>query len=181
MSLLIDNFNHISYTAGKKRLYYEYAYDTVNMCHLIVRCDAQMQGGVDITGDVTIDGNLDVTGLITGTVAGNVNYRVSYNTADFLIPDTLATSYEVYQVDTSSNPVTVTLPTIASLDGLKKRNFYIVDVGGALRENPLTIVTTGGDTVAGETSVSLTVDFTGVHLMSNANVAPGAAGKWLIT
>lgn len=175
MSLLIDNFNHLSYTAGKKRVYYEYAYDTVNTCHLIVRCDATMQG------PVTIHGNLDVTGTITGTLNINPDYSVSYNTASFVIPPTLATTFDVYQVDTSAAPMTITLPPIASLDGNRKRNLYIVDVGGALTDHPLTLMTTGTDSIAGDTSVEVSVNFTGLHLVSNANVAPGAAGKWLLT
>jgi hypothetical protein len=55
-----------------------------------------------------------------------------------------------------------------------------VDVGGALSLHPLTIVATGADTIAGDSSVEVVVDFTGLHLISNANVAPGSAGKWLI-
>lgn len=181
MSLLLEHFNHQSNTSGLKTTQYEYVYDTVNTCHLIVRCDATMEGPVDITGDVTIDGNLDVTGTITGTLLVNQDYRVSYNTVDFAIPSTLADTYEVYQVDTTANPITVTLPSIATLDALKKRSLYIVDVGGALSTNPLTLVSTGGDTVAGDTSVEVMVNYTGLHLISNANVAPAAAGKWLLS
>lgn len=181
MSLLLEHFDHQSSTRGLQRVQYEYASDTVNTCHLIVRCDAQLNGPVDISGDVTIDGNLDVTGTITGTVTTNPDYRVSYNTASFVIPPLLANTYEVYQVNTSSAPITVTLPLISSLDGLKKRSLYIVDVGGALSKNPLRLVTAAPDTIAGDTTVEIVVDYTGVHLLSNANVAPGAAGKWLIT
>lgn len=175
MSLLIDNFNHISYTTGKKRVFYEYAYDTVNTCRLIVRCDATMQG------PVTIDGDLNVTGTITGTLNINLDYSVSYNTVSFAIPTSLATTFDVYQIDTSSAPLTITLPAISSLDDNKKRNIYIVDVGGALTQNPLTVVTSGTDTISGDTAVEVVVNYTGLHLVSNANVAPGAAGKWLIT
>lgn len=181
MSLLLEHYNHQSNTSGLKTTQYEYVYDTVNTCHLIVRCDATLQGPVDVTGDVTIDGNLDVTGTITGTLVVNPDYRVSYNTTSFAIPSTLATTFEVYQVDTTGGPVTVTLPPIATLDGLKKRSLYIVDVAGALSVHPLTLVTTGGDTVAGDTSVQVVVDYSGLHILSNANVAPGSAGKWLIT
>jgi hypothetical protein len=181
MSLLIETFGHQSNTSGLKTTQYEYVYDTVNTCHLVVRCDATLNGPVDITGDVTIDGNLDVTGTITGTVLTNPDYRVSYNTTSFAIPSTVATTYEVYQVNTTGGSITVTLPTISTLDALKKRSLFIVDVGGALSINPLTVVTSGGDTVAGDSSVEVSVDYTGLHVLSNANVAPGAAGKWLLT
>lgn len=181
MSLLLESHNHQSNTSGLKTTQYEYVYDTVNTCHLLVRCDATLNGPVNVTGDVTVNGDLDVTGTITGTVVMNADYRVSYNTVSFVIPSTLATTYEVYQVNTTAAPLTVTLPTISALDGLKKRSLFIVDVGGALSVHPLTLVTTGGDTVGGDTSMEVSVDYTGVHLLSNANVAPVGAGMWLVT
>lgn len=178
MSLLLESHNHQSNTSGLKTTQYEYVYDTVNTCHLIVRCDATMQGPVDVTGDVSIDGNLNVTGTITG---GTPNYTVTYKTVDFTIPATLANTFDVYQVDTTLGPITVTLPLIAALDAGKKRSIYIVDVGGKLGENPLTIQTTAPDTVAGDTSVLIQVNYTGMHILSNANVAPLLAGTWLLT
>jgi hypothetical protein len=175
MSLLLESHNHQSNTSGLKTTQYEYVYDTVNTCHLIVRCDATMHGPVNI------DGNLNVSGTITGAVVGIPEYRVTYKTADFAIPPDFASSFEVYQVNTVSNPITVTLPLISALDASKKRSIYIVDVGGELRVNPLTIQTSAPDTVAGDSSVLVEVDYTGVHLLSNANVAPLSAGTWLIT
>lgn len=181
MSLLLESHNHQSNTSGLKTTQYEYVYDTVNTCHLIVRCDATIQGPVDVNGDVTIDGNLDVTGTITGALAVTPDYTVTYKTADFTIPATLATTFDVYQVDTRVNPITVTLPSIAALDAEKKRQVNIVDVGGALSVHPLIINTAGSDTIAGDTSVEVGVDYSALHLISNADVAPAPpTGKWLI-
>lgn len=181
MSLLIDSFNHHSNTAAYKQFYYGYAEDTVNTCHLIVRCDATLNGPVDITGNVDIDGDLAVTGTITGAVNVTPNYTVTYKTADFTIPAALLTTYNVYQVDTRNNSITITLPAISTLDANKKRDITIVDVGGALTLYPFTIVTTGTDTIAGDTSVQVVVDYSSIHVLSNADVAPGPlTGKWLI-
>lgn len=175
MTLLLESHNHQSNTSGLKTTQYEYVYDTVNTCHLIVRCDATLQG------PVTINGDLDVTGTITGAFAVTPDYSVTYKTADFTIPSDLANTFDVYQVNTAGGAVTVTLPLISSLNAAKKRQLHIVDVGGALPDNPITIVTAAPDTIAGDTSLTLNVGYSGVHLISNVNVAPGSAGKWLVT
>lgn len=181
MSLVVSNANFHSNTAGYKSFYYGWAEDTVNTCHLIVRCDATLNGPVDVKGDLNIDGNLDVSGTITGAVAFVPDYSVTYKTADFTIPSTLATTFNVYQINTTTGPITVTLPAISSLDANKKRQIDIVDVGGALSTNPLTVNTVGTDTIAGDTSVQVSVDYTSLHLLSNADVAPAPpTGKWLI-
>jgi hypothetical protein len=179
MSLILSDANHLSNTAAYKSFYYGYAEDTVNTCHLIVRCDALMNGPVDVTGNVNIDGDLSVTGTITGAL--QLVYTVTYQDADFAIPAEYASTFNVYQVNTSAAPITVTLPAIATLDAQKKREIKIVDVGGNLHANPLTIVASGTDTIAGDTSVLVQLDYSGIHLVSNADVAPAApTGKWLI-
>lgn len=176
MSLVVSNANFHSNTAGYKSFYYGWAEDTVNTCHLIVRCDATMQGPVNING------NLNVNGNITGTVIVVPDYTVTYKTADFTIPATLANTFTVYQVDTTAGPITVTLPAISALDANKKRQIDIVDVGGALSIHPLIVNTVGTDTIAGDTSVEVVVDYSALHLVSNADVAPAPpTGKWLIS
>jgi hypothetical protein len=82
--------------------------------------------------------------------------------------------YNIYQVDTSGGPITINLPTIAAVDNGGQRIHYIVDVGGALTVNPLTVNATGGDVVADSTSVSLEVDYSSLQICSNL------VNRWLM-
>jgi hypothetical protein len=77
-------------------------------------------------------------------------------------------------VDTTNGPLTINLPSISSLDNDKKRIHYIVDSAGQLSNNNLIIVATGGNTIGGQTSATIVVDYSSIQLVSNT------ADKWLI-
>ena len=94
----------------------------------------------------------------------------------FNIPE-LTTSqnyYNVYQVDTTNGPLTINLPTISSLDNNKKRIHYIVDSVGQLSNNNLIISTALGNTICGQSSTTLVVNYSSIQIVSNA------IDKWLI-
>ena len=75
--------------------------------------------------------------------------------------------YDVYQVDTSSNNITITLPEIANFTN-GKRMYIISDVGGNLINNPLTIQRSGtSDTIAGDSSIILNINYSSITLISN--------------
>lgn len=82
--------------------------------------------------------------------------------------------YNVYQVDTTSGPLTINLPSISALDNNGKRIHCIVDSVGQLSNNNLIIAPTGSNTIGGESSATIVVDYSSVQIMSNTS------DKWLI-
>lgn len=168
-------------------------------CTLRVRCDAVVEGTLT-TEDVVVNGDIkltypdsciifgDNTVQCTAQVAGPTGppgpniftaYTITLLTAansPFSVPPLTSSPafYNVYQLDTSAGPITINLPLISTLDNAQKRLHYFVDVGGALTVNPVTFVTTGGNTIANESSMELQVDYSAVQLMSNSTT------KWLI-
>ena len=82
--------------------------------------------------------------------------------------------YNVYQVDTTNAPITIILPSISLLDNGGLRIHYIVDNTGQLSNNNLIITPTPSDTIGGQSSATLVVNYSSVQLMSNTN------NKWLI-
>lgn len=165
-------------------------------CTLRVRCDAVIEGtltteDVHVNGDITMtypdsciifgDGSVQCTAQAVGPPGPNIftSYTITLLTAansPFSVPASSASPnyYNVYQLDTSGGPISLALPQISTLDNAQKRLHYFVDVGGALSVNPVTFNTTGGDTIANETSMELQVDYSAVQLMSNAT------SKWLV-
>lgn len=169
--------------------------DTINTCHLVVNCDAVINGPLDVFGDIAFhepgscltfpDGTQQCTAQVagptgpqgpTGPSGAFTSYTVTLRTSNFAIPSltTDPTYFNVYQVDTTSGPITVTLPAISTLDNGGSRLHYIVDVGGKLEEHPLLIQTSGGDTVGGESSMSVEVNYSSAQLMSNKS------STWLV-
>jgi len=82
--------------------------------------------------------------------------------------------YNVYQVDTTNGALTINLPLISSLDNSQKRIHYIVDNTGQLSNNNLIIIPTSTDTIGGQPSATIMVDYSSVQIMSNT------IDKWLI-
>jgi hypothetical protein len=66
------------------------------------------------------------------------------------------------------------LPLISNLDNSQKRIHNIVDSAGQLSNNNLIIGATGGNTIGGQSSATITVDYSSVQIMSNTS------DKWLI-
>jgi hypothetical protein len=140
-------------------------------------------GGVQgVTGAVGATGSPGIQGA-TGPAQPNfyTNYTITQLTSviggtTFNIPSltTDPNYYNVYQVDTTSGPITINLPLISSLDNSQKRIHNIVDSAGQLSNNNLIIGTTGGDTIGGESSATISIDYSSVQIMSNTT------DKWLI-
>jgi hypothetical protein len=76
-------------------------------------------------------------------------------------------------VDTSSNPITITLPLISSLPSQKRMHIF-ADVSGNLSVNPLVVQTTSPNVVADSTSVTFVVDYTSATFASNTS------NRWII-
>lgn len=69
-------------------------------------------------------------------------------------------------IDTSQEPVTVTLSDADTTDGKKVK---IVDSKGAASSNPITIQTQGSQTINGEDDAVLDQDFEGITLQSDGS------------
>jgi hypothetical protein len=140
------------------------------------------QGLIGVTG---AQGPIGVTGAQgfqgeTGPAQPNfyTNYTITQITGPtgFNIPALTSSPdyYNVYQVDTTSGPITINLPLISSLDNSQKRIHYIVDSAGQLSNNNLIITPTPSNTIGGESSATIVVDYSSVQIMSNTT------DKWLI-
>ncbi len=102
------------------------------------------------------------------SIAGGTAFNVPASTTD-------PNYYNVYQVNTTNGPLTINLPSIASLtDTSGQRIHYIVDSFGQLSNNNLIIGATGSNTIGGESSATIVVNYSSVQLMSNTT------NKWLI-
>ena len=145
------------------------------------------QGPIGFRGYQGATGNQGATGIqgATGPQGPIQNFYTSYTITTitsivggttFNIPSLTSNAnyYNIYQVDTTNGPLTLNLPSISSLDNNKKRIHYIVDSAGQLSNNNLIIVATGGNTIGGQTSATIVVDYSSVQIVSNT------ADKWLI-
>lgn len=136
------------------------------------------QGPTGPTGQI---GPMGVTGPTGPQQNFYTNYTITQITSTtggtgFNIPASTSDPnyYNVYQVDTTNGPLNINLPLISSLDNDGLRIHYIVDSAGELSNNNLIIGATGGDTIGGETSATIVVDYSSVQIMSNKS------DKWLI-
>jgi hypothetical protein len=153
---------------------------------------------IDPSNSLVVAGNLDMSGnnvlqvnnINLQTINGQpiptaqnfyTNYTIttiisSIGVTTFNIPSLTSNAnyYNIYQVDTTNGPLTINLPSISTLDNDKKRIHYIVDSAGQLSNNNLIIGATGGNTIGGQTSATIVVDYSSIQLVSNTD------NKWLI-
>jgi hypothetical protein len=151
------------------------------------------QGPLGVTGPQGFQGSPGITGYqgstgaqgfqgplgVTGPTQPNfyTNYTITQITGPTFNIPSLTTDpnyYNVYQVDTTVGPLTINLPLISSLDNSQKRIHYIVDSAGELSNNNLIITPTPPNTIGGESSATIVVDYSSVQIMSNTT------DKWLI-
>jgi hypothetical protein len=104
---------------------------------------------------------------ISSTVLTNPTYTL-YTT----ISDT-----DFYLINTSANSITITLPQISSLVNNKRIHIFS-DVGGNLSKNNLIIQTGGTDTICGNSSFTLNINYSSIQIAANGLV--GGTGKWLV-
>jgi hypothetical protein len=166
--------------------------------------DNNLQGPTGATGQQGTPGTASLTGATgntgptgqfgtgptgevgpTGPTGSEQNFYTNYTITtltggtgiSFIIPASTSSPdyYNVYQVDTTSGPLTINLPLISNLvDSGGLRVHYIVDSAGQLSNNNLIITPTPSDTIGGQPSATIVVDYSSVQIMSNTN------DKWLI-
>ena len=81
-----------------------------------------------------------------------------------------ASDYNVYQINTTSNAITITLPSTSGLS----RIYIFSDVGGNLINNNLILQTDGSDTIAGQSSFTSNINYSSIQIISNT------ISKWLV-
>jgi len=144
-------------------------------------------GAQGATGSQGLQGATGATGPqgLQGATGEPQNFYTNYTITTitsplggttFNIPSLIsdANYYNVYQIDTTNGPLTINLPLISSLDNSGRRIHYIVDSVGQLSNNNLIITATPSDTIGGQSSATIVVDYSSVQLMSNTS------DKWLI-
>lgn len=151
---------------------------------------AGMTGPTGMTGQTGIPGTAENTGSTGPTGPQQTNFYTDYTITQitssigdigptgtiYTIPASSSNPnyYNVYQVDTTNSPLTIILPLISTLDNNNKRVHYIVDNTGELSNNNLIVTPTSPDTIGGEPSATIVVDYSSVQIMSNTS------NKWLI-
>ena len=101
------------------------------------------------------------------SIIGGTSYNIPSLTTD-------SDYYNIYLVDTTNGPLTINLPLISSLDNSGKRIHNIIDSAGQFSNNNLIILPTPSDTICGQSSATIVVDYSSVQIMSNTT------DMWLI-
>jgi len=157
---------------------YELKYNNNNKCYQLCKIpryiqDTGKRGKKGPQGDTGPQGPQGDTGPqgIPGSNS-NTSYTISIILDTNFSIDT-TNDYDIYQIDTSNNTITITLPEISTLtDG--KRIYNIVDVGENLINNNCIINVSGSDSIQGQTSYTMNINYSNVKLCSNT------IDKWLI-
>jgi hypothetical protein len=84
-------------------------------------------------------------------------------------PYTILNDDESIGVDTSTIAITVTLPQISTIGLNNYKKYFIVDENGNAFTNNITINTTGGDTINGNSSYIINTNYETVSLYSNGS------------
>jgi hypothetical protein len=125
------------------------------------------------TGETGPTGLQGPTGPQGATGQTGPNSFNTYSISSIITANTTinpASDYNVYQIDTSSNKITITLPPTSGLS----RIYIFSDVGGNLINNNLILQTNGTDTIAGQSSFTANINYSSIQIISNTN------NKWLV-
>ncbi len=139
-------------------------------------------GTTGYTGAQGVTGYTGYTGFTGETGPSSFNsYTVSpTKSSNFSIPSLTSDPnyYNIYQVDTSTNSITITLPQISSIDNSNKRIIYISDVGGNLINNNLIIQSSGSDLINNTSSLTAVINYSSIQLVSNYGTT--TPSRWLV-
>ncbi len=100
-------------------------------------------------------------GVLTWNLISQSYNYTTVNTATYSI----LTTDEVLAVDRSTTGTcTLTLPAIG---GIGTKKYFIIDTGGNANEFNITIDTTGGDTIIGDTEIVISENYNAVSLLND--------------
>ena len=121
---------------------------------------------VDSSGDATVSGNTTFNGtntifgtsiVVNRVITSDSSYTVSTSGADYVI-----------MTDTTSNAITVTLPTVDSGDVLTVgRVIHVIDIGGNASTNNITI--TSASNISGATSQIIAENYNSISVISSTS------------
>ena len=99
------------------------------------------------------------------TTAGNVKTDEASKIVSWSEDRTAQTDYHFIGVDTTAQPVTITLPRGADIPSGKI--LLIKDEGGNASNNAITVTTNDGSTIDGNAGVSLVADYASISVYFN--------------
>ncbi len=141
-----------------------------------------VQGVTGYTGPIGYTGYTGAQG-VTGYTGPSSFYSYTVSptkTSNFSIPSLTSDPnyYNIYQVDTSTNSIIITLPQISSIDNSNKRIIYICDVGGNLMNNSLIIQSSGSDLINNASSLNALINYSSIQFVSNYGTT--TPSRWLV-
>jgi hypothetical protein len=104
------------------------------------------------------------------------NLYTDYTISQIIYSDytiNITDNFDIYQIDTRNNIINITLPEINTLTNYK-RIYNIVDVGGNLNNNNCIVNISGSDTIQGQSSFLININYSNLKICSNTE------NKWLI-
>jgi hypothetical protein len=122
------------------------------------------------------------TQILTTNGTGNLSWSDNTDCSNnYTIKSVSSTPYTILnteqhiEIDSSTLAITLTLPEISAIDTANDYKIYIItDTGGNSTTNNITINRSGSDTINGETSMVLNVNYSSVTLKSNGT------NKWYL-
>jgi len=95
----------------------------------------------------------------------SINTGVSFNRISTSIDYNVKKSNYIIGVDSTSNPVTITLPDASTLSS--GHTFVVKDEGGAVSSNAITISASGSQQIDSVNSIVLEVPYSSIQLYCN--------------
>lgn len=103
------------------------------------------------SGTLAVTGKSSITGLATGLATKTTDYTAT------------ATDHKIL-ADTRAGPISITLPTSVSISGTE---YLIKDWKGSAATNPITVITTSGQLIDGQSSYVISNNYQSVTFVSD--------------
>jgi hypothetical protein len=110
--------------------------------------------------------NENITGNLTyhGILVPYFNYSVTHvNTSTYSVTSPIVGETNFYECDTTSTSITITLPLITSSTMI----ISVIDIGGNANIKNITIQTSGGNTICGQSSIIIDSPYNSLRFISN--------------
>lgn len=143
-TVVIDRDNGLTVNSGL-RLGFTSTYFTRSSAGVFAGPSLTLSGTLAVTGKST------VTGLATGLATKTTDYTAT------------STDHKIL-VDTRTGPISITLPTAVSISGTE---YLIKDKFGSAATNPITILTTSGQTIDGAASYVIGNNYQSITVVSD--------------
>ena len=127
-----------------------------------INLNSLINGAVDCSNSVTVSGNFDCSNNIMSISGLKVKCK------DISSNYTILTKDNIVYVDTTTatGNIIITLPLASTVD---KQIFYIVDGTGNCINNNIQINVSGSDTINGDTSLLMNINFMSIRLLARSS------------